>query len=120
MDKWLNYGRAQYAKSEQSDYLICTSYSTQVQDKYANEIVKRVADRAGLLTAYTTDAAGRDLHHPTAHSYRHSFAVHRLSMNLKPLSDLLGHQSTDTTAEQYLHLRDKDLKKINDEHRPKF
>mgnify|MGYP000309589483 CR=1 FL=1 len=120
LKRWMDYGRQQYAYADESDYLLCSSHSAKLQDKYPNEIVKRVADRAGLLTSYGTDAAGRTLHHPTAHSYRHSFAVHRLDMNLKPLSDLLGHQSVETTAETYMELRDKDLKEQNDKYRPKF
>jgi integrase/recombinase XerD len=121
--KWLDRGgRAQYDKAPDSNYLICTSYSTQVQDKYPNEVVKRVADRAGILGTYAEDAAGRPLHHPTAHSYRHSFAVYRVKggMNLKFLSLLMGHQSVEVTADNYLHFKQEEIKKANEDHRPKF
>lgn len=120
--QWDDYGRQQYAYADKSDYLICTSHSAKIADKYPNEVVKRVAERAGLLTVYETDAAGRDLHHPTAHSYRHSYAVHRVKneMNLKILSDLMGHKSVETTADTYLNFKPKDLREANERHRPKL
>lgn len=120
--KWRNYGRSQYKYADESDYLLCTNHSTQVQSKYPNEVVKRVADRAGLLESYATDSAGRDLYKPTAHSYRHSYAVHRVreGINLKFLAELMGHNSVETTADNYLQFKQKDIKEADRRYRPKF
>ena len=119
--EWIEYGgREQYSKAEESDYLILTQHSTQVQPNYINKVVRKVADRAGVSYSYGTDAKDRKLWFPTAHHFRHSYATHRVSngINLKKLAKLMGHKHTEQTA-RYVGIKDDDLREANERYRPK-
>jgi len=119
--EWLDYGgRDAYKTAKNSPYLIVTQHSTQVQPAYINKIVRRVSDRAGVTYVYGQDAAGRDLHFPTAHHFRHAFATHRVAngMNLEILRQLMGHHSVEVTS-KYVGLKDETKKKQNEQFRPK-
>jgi integrase/recombinase XerD len=119
---WLdNGGREQYQKAESSPYLLPTNQSDRIQPVTINKTVKRVADRAGILEVVTKDSEGKNLHRPTAHSLRHSFAVYRVKNGcpLAYLKDLLGHEDASVT-EIYLDYRDEDVKEANRKYRPRF
>ncbi|MFB6178537.1 MAG: tyrosine-type recombinase/integrase [Halorientalis sp.] len=124
--EWIDKGgRDSYDYADESPYLIPTDQSEQCQDKYPNDVVRRVADRAGLTTVYAQDSRGRDLKFPTAHTYRHSYIVHRIKgdddrdgMNLEFLRRLTGHSSVKTLADTYITVRRKEIKKADKRHRP--
>ena len=119
--EWLDYGgRDAYKPAKNSQYLIVTQHSTQVQPAYINDVVRRVADRAGVTEVYGQDAAGRDLSFPTAHHFRHSFATHRVAngMSLEILKELMGHSSVEVTS-KYVGLKDETKKEANERYRPK-
>jgi integrase/recombinase XerD len=119
--EWLDMGgRKQYSKAEKSDYLLVSNQSEQLQDKYINELVKDVAKRADVAEKIGEDALGRELWKPTAHSFRHAFAVHRVKngMPVNFLKDLMGHKSVETT-EFYLNFKDKDIREINERYAPR-
>lgn len=119
--EWLDYGgRDAFKTAENSPYLIVTQNSEQVQPNYINTIVRRVSDRSGVGEVYGQDAAGRDLHFPTAHHFRHAFATHRAAngMNLEILRDLMGHHSVEVTS-HYVGLKPDVKKTQNEQARPK-
>lgn len=124
--KWLDQGgRDAYDYADKSQYLIPTNQSEKCQRKYPNQVVRRVADRAGLTFTYATDSRGRELKFPTAHSYRHSYIVHRIKgddhsdgMNLEFLRRLSGHKSVTTLADTYITVRRQEVKKADKRHRP--
>lgn len=126
--KWLDRGgRDSYDYADQSPYLIPTDHSEQCQEKYPNQVVRRVADRAGISSTYAQDSRGRELKFPTAHSYRHSFIVHRIrasdgndGMNLEYLRRLSGHSSVSTLADTYITVRRKEIKEADKRHRPRL
>lgn len=120
--EWLDKGgRAQYSRAAESDYLICSNQSEQVQGKYINDVVVRVAERAGIQEVITQDAAGRDLNRITAHAYRHSYAIHRVrnGMPIHFLKELMGHKRIKST-EFYLNFRGEDIKEANRKYRPRI
>lgn len=119
---WLDKGgREQYQKAESSPYLIPTNQSDRIQPVTINKTVKRVADRAGILEVVTEDSEGKKLHRPTAHSFRHSFAVYRVKNGcpLHYIKDMLGHEDISVT-ENYLDYRDEDLEEANRKYRPRL
>jgi len=119
--EWLDYGgRDAFKTAQNSPYLIVTQNSEQVQPNYINTIVRRVSDRSGVGEVYGEDAAGRDLHYPTAHHFRHAYATHRAAagMNLEILRKLMGHHSVEVTS-HYVGLKEETRKIQNEQARPK-
>lgn len=119
--EWIDYGgRDAYKPAKNSQYLIVTQHSEQVQPAYINDIVRRVADRGDVTEIYGQDAAGRNLSYPTAHHFRHAYATHRVAngMSLEILKELMGHHSVEVTS-KYVGLKDETKKEANEKHRPK-
>lgn len=120
--EWLKSGyRDKYDTAAESQYLLVSKQSEQVQDKYPNEVVKRVAERAGIQSEICKDARGRQLNRVTAHAYRHSFAIHRVRNGcpINFLQRLLGHRQLEST-EFYLNFVNDDVKEANEKYRPKL
>lgn len=120
--EWLKNGyRDRYDTASKSPYLLVSNQKPQVQEKYPNEVVKRVAERAGIQSVICQDAQGRDLHRVTAHAYRHSFAIHRVRNGcpINFLQRLLGHRQLEST-EFYLNFVNDDVKEANEKYRPKL
>jgi len=120
--EWLDYGgRSQYSKAEDSEYLIITQHSEQVQPAYINKIVRRVADRTDVSYSYAEDAKGRKQWFPTAHHFRHSYATYRVAngMDLKTLSKLMGHKGGVEQTAKYVGILEDGLREDNEKYRPK-
>lgn len=121
MREWLEYGgRSKYSTADDSSYLIVTQHSEQIQPKYVNDVVRRVADRTDVSYVYGQDAAGRDLHFPTAHHFRSAYATHRVAngMNLEKVKELMGHKDVAVTS-RYVGVKKKQLREDNEKYRPK-
>lgn len=120
--EWLDYGgRSQYSKAAESDYLIITQHSEQVQPAYINKIVRRVADRTDVSYSYAEDAKDRKQWFPTAHHFRHSYATYRVAngMDLKTLSKLMGHKGGVEQTAKYVGILEDGLREDNEKYRPK-
>lgn len=120
--KWLDRGgRAKYigtgAKNE--GYLLVTRESDEMAVNRVTEIVRKIAERAGIQEVWYTDASGLDRHRVTAHIFRYSYAVHRTKqgMPLVYLQDLMGHEDMEVTR-HYLRYREDDLKQAANDYRP--
>lgn len=76
-----------------------------------NDIVKEAAENAGVQDVMYRDAAGKPRYRVTAHALRHSFAVQsvRNDMDVARLSELMGHDSIETTK-IYLQFDNDDLR----------
>lgn len=119
--KWLDKGgRDKYLSASDSDYLFLTREAGQMTPIRVTEIVDEVAEAAGLQDTLWTDAAGRDRRRITAHSFRHSFAVHRVKagMPIVYLQELLGHADIEQTRE-YLKFRQDDIKEAEKKYAPR-
>ncbi|MCX2818110.1 tyrosine-type recombinase/integrase [Haladaptatus sp. F3-133] len=120
--EWLDMGgREQYSKAAESEYLLISNQSVKLQDKRINEKVKEIAKRTeNVGEVIGEDAMDRELYKPTAHSFRHSFAIHRVrsGMPINFLKELMGHMSVETT-EFYLNFREQDIKEINEGYAPR-
>jgi len=70
-----------------------------ISDRYARQLVTRLAERAGLEARVTP------------HTLRHTFATHLLreTGNLKLVQQALRHSDVTTTARVYSHLTDNDV-----------
>ena len=120
--EWIDYGgREQYSKATESDYLIISQHSDQVQPAFINTIVRRVADRAGVSYSYAEDAKNRKQWFPTAHHFRHSYATYRVAngMDLKTLSKLMGHKGGVEQTAKYVGILEDGLREDNERYRPK-
>ncbi len=80
---------AEYFKGVHSDLLFPSKYGGQMTSRGVAENIKRWAKKYGIP---------QEVAHP--HSFRHLFAIEFLKRNkdISLLSDLLGHESIDTTA----------------------
>lgn len=123
MEKWLSQRKA-YAGGTDSDYLFVSHQNEQLKPNRINKIVKKAAENAGLQEvvyedASTPDGSGLELdddttfkrYKITGHTLRHSFAVYFLQKggDIKTLSELMNHDSLDTTK-IYLETLDDDDK----------
>lgn len=117
---WLDRGkRNAYLHSDTSRYLLLTKQSNHMPTQRLGEIVHEVAERAGLQDVVWTTQDGRPQHRIHTHTFRHSFAVHRVKkgMPIVFLQDLMGHADIDVTR-QYLHFRDEDIEDAAHRYRP--
>jgi integrase/recombinase XerD len=82
----------------QSDYLFCTLKGGKVSDRYLRDMVKRLANKAGI---------DKDVH---PHTLRHTFAtdLYRETKNLRLVQKALGHSSLAAT-QIYTHIVDAEL-----------
>ncbi len=82
-----------YGLYNDNPYIICNELGECIDPGTYRKWFKGVAEKAGL--------SGK----VTPHTLRHSFASSALKygMDLKNISDILGHYSTDFTARTYIH-----------------
>jgi len=119
--KWVNGGqRDAHLGAGSSPYFLVSKNEEQMHSNRLNEIVRERSWDAGIQDDLYEDQSGVTRHKVTAHSMRHSYAVHRVKsgMNLKFLSILMGHSSTDVTADKYLQFKDDDIKEADKKYRP--
>ena len=85
---------------ERNDYLLPSRKGGHITKQRADQIIKRLADRAGLQ---------RNVH---AHLFRHGYAINFLNCGgrLDALQEQLGHQDLNTTR-IYLRLTDEDVRR---------
>lgn len=113
LDRWLDEGHREatrYARNEGSDYLFPTDESEHISGDYLNQMVKEAAEQAGLQkTLKETYSDGRKINKVTAHTLRHSFAVHAVNcdIDVRSLQRILGHEDLDTTM-TYLRIAESD------------
>ena len=105
--------RGQEFRSD-SPYLFPSNKAEHVCGRTINRMVKKAAENAGVQQKHIYyDKMDRPRDKITAHTLRHSYAVHCIrsdtgggSMDIKTLKDLMGHTNLDTT-QQYLKFRDE-------------
>lgn len=70
-----------------------------IAGRTVGDIVVRSAENAGIQETYNIDATGADRHKITAHTLRHTFAVHSAENDVPAphLKEALGHHSLDIT-----------------------
>lgn len=133
LKKWLDRGgRERYLGADESPFLLVTKESPMMHPNVIGDIVRDVAERAGLNDVVTffdedememtelTTVDGRPRYRISTHSLRHSYAVHRTKrgMPIIYLKELLGHSDIEQTR-IYLQFRDDDLKEAEENYAPK-
>ena len=102
---WLIKESKEYFDNVEGDYLFPSRYGDKITTRGVAENIKRWAKKYGIP---------EEVAHP--HSFRHLFAIEFLkkNSNIALLSDLLGHESVDTTS-IYLRLSaDEQKRQFND------
>lgn len=122
LEYWFDAGRERYVSTFEDDsmsYVLVGKQSNQLSRNRLNEIVREKADEAGIQQVLYEDASGKKQHRVTAHTFRRSYAVHRVKngMDISFLRRLMGHKRIETT-QQYLMYTKKDLQEQDDKHRP--
>ena len=95
---WLRTGRPDVFGSDESEYLFPSDRAEHISAGRVGDMVKEAATHAGMQDVLYADTRGRERHKITAHTLRHSFAVHCVKgpegkggMDIKNLKDLMGH-----------------------------
>jgi integrase/recombinase XerD len=119
LDRYLRTRSSRYLSAASSDYLVVGKRSKQLNEFRVNQIVKEIAEEAGIQEVIYTDQAGRERKRVTAHTLRKTYAVHSMKqgMPISFLSDILGHSDVETTKEKYLAYRESDVREAADEYR---
>jgi integrase/recombinase XerD len=121
--EWLDEGgRDSYlgvGDDDDEGHVLVTKQQPKMAVGRVTEIVDERAEDAGIQEEVYEDQAGRSRRRVTAHTLRHSYAVHRVKngMPLVYLQVLLGHSDIDITR-KYLHFRDDDIKDSEARYRP--
>lgn len=113
---WLNKGhRAGIFDASDSPYLFPTAKRDRVREQAINDIVKQAAENAGLQEKQYEDAAGRSQWKITAHTLRHSCAMHLLNngATIAHVKKLLGHADIQTTQQYTDPSADNTRKVVN-------
>jgi len=104
LTQWLDKGHREgiFGASE-SPYLFPTPKRDRIREQAVNDIIKQAAESAGLQEKQYEDAAGRSQWKITAHTLRHSCAMHLLNngATIAHVKKLLGHADIQTT-QQYM------------------
>lgn len=108
---WLEAERQSFIHAAESDYLFPTNYGERLKRHGLDTVVRKAVKNAEMDETLYTDAGGDKVTRVTAHSLRHSFAVHSLrrGMDVRTLQELLGHADIETT-QIYLDLAKEDVK----------
>lgn len=114
LNRWIDEGyrdATYYARVEGSEYLFPTHESEHISGNYIGHLVKEAAENAGLQKVVATYSDGREIHKVTAHTLRHSYAVHAVKsgIDVRSLQRLLGHSGGDLeTTMIYLRIAEQD------------
>jgi len=105
-------GRDSAYRADTSPYLFATNQADHISETTINDNVKLAADRAGIQETIYVDKQDYERKKITAHTLRHSYAVHcvKNGMDIKTLSDLMGHSDISIT-QKYLRFKDEARKK---------
>jgi len=109
--RWIHGGqRKEYLKSYESPYLFLSEQSKQMTGKGINDIVTKAAERAGIQETMYDDSQGGKRRRITCHQLRHFFGKKEQrdpdGLELKALSEYLGHSSVEMTADLYGDMSD--------------
>jgi integrase/recombinase XerD len=106
---WIDHERPLLNPGD-SDRLFITERKGHMSYDMVNHIVREAASNAGLNEVVSHDKNGRPMWKITAHTLRHSHAVHALKcdIDVRSLQKHLGHSKIETTME-YLQLIDSDV-----------
>jgi len=115
-------GRSSYLGVDGDDdegHLLVTKQQPKMAVGRVSQIVHDRAESAGVQETVYTDQSGRPRRKVSAHTLRHSYAVHRVKngMPLIYIQTLLGHSDIDMTR-KYLQFRDDDVKDADKRYRP--
>jgi integrase/recombinase XerD len=106
LNDWISNQRDAVCQPE-TEHLFTNRNGNKMSRTRPNRVVRSAAEEAGINEVLYEDAAGRKHYKITSHVLRHTFAHNMLygdsDMDLKTLSNLLGHSTTEETAETYLH-----------------
>lgn len=118
--EWLDNGKRNSYFGSSGDYLIVSEEADQIYPGSVSDIVRDVADRAGVLKEVYEDMSGRTRYFPHPHALRKSYGVYRTKrgMPIAYLSELMGHADIETTRDKYLKFREDDIKEADRRYRP--
>lgn len=128
MNRYIDVDRAALQYADDSPYLFCSSHGEQLSSYRPNRVFKKAAgpEGADINEELEPDADGNQRWKYTAHSLRHSFAVHYVlpeeesgtpEGDIRSLQKLMGHSSIDVT-EKYLDFKRQTLKNKMTRHGP--
>jgi|APHM01.1.fsa_nt_gi Site-specific recombinase XerD len=118
--EWLDNGQRNAYFGSTGDYLILSDEAEKMHKGTLSDMVRNVADRAGVLKTIYTDKAGQERYFPHPHALRKSYGVYRTKggMPIAYLSNLMGHSDIQTTQDEYLKFRDDDIRDADRRYRP--
>lgn len=122
IERWYNGERNAYIGTGGEDdegHLLVTKEAPHMAVNRVTEIVGEIAEDAGIQEVYYESQDGREQRRVTAHTFRHSYCVHRVKqgMPLVYLQSLAGHADISQTRE-YLHFRGDDIRDAEFSYRP--
>jgi integrase/recombinase XerD len=119
LSRYLKVERKGYLGSG-GDYLIVSNEAEQIGERRVSEIVREVAQEAGIQQVMYTDRSGRERRKVTAHLLRKTYAIQAVKsgMDISHLSTILGHSDIETTIERYLKYTQEDRRESAMKHSP--
>ncbi|WP_224268502.1 tyrosine-type recombinase/integrase [Haloprofundus salinisoli] len=119
--EWIEGGaRDGFLSASESPYILVGRQSMQLNPRRPTEIVDEYAEMAGVQEPLgPPNAAGEQRRAVTAHTFRHSYAVHRVKkgMPIPFLKELMGHSDIEHT-EMYLRFKGEDKAEAERKYRP--
>ncbi|KTG09585.1 hypothetical protein AUR64_17270 [Haloprofundus marisrubri] len=122
--RWLDEGgRNRYLGANNGDdegHLLVTREAPTMFVNRVTEIVRKVADEAGIQTELYVDQSGRPRNRIVGHLFRKSYGVHRTKngMPIAYLTELMGHSDMEITREHYLKFREDDIQEAERTYAP--
>jgi len=118
--EWLDNGKRNSYSGSTGNRLIVSEEAEQIYEGTVSDIVREVAERAGVLTEVYEDMSERTRYFPHPHALRKSYGVYRTKrgMPIAYLSTLMGHSDLETTRSTYLKFREDDIKEADRRYRP--
>jgi integrase/recombinase XerD len=120
LKEYINLERDKYPNYNDTDALFLSHDGQRMTSSHISRKIASKAEEAGVQEIIGTNSQGHELRKVTAHSMRHSFAVHRLNegMDVSYIARIMG-DSVQTVRDTYLQLNDETVKEKNQLHRPK-
>lgn len=123
LTEWIdNGGRAKYGTAYESNYLLITHHDRgepHMSKKTARRVIRQAGRDAGLQETYEAKD-GREFNRVTPHTLRRTAAIHAIKngMDLSFVSDMLGHDSVETTKQSYLTFVEEDHREAHNHYGP--
>lgn len=121
--EWLDRGgRRKYGTAYDSNYLLITHHDRgdpHMSKKTAGRVIREAGRDAGLQETYEVKD-GREFNRVTPHALRRTAAIHSIKngMDLSFVSDMLGHDSVETTKDSYLEFVEEDHREAHNAYGP--